>query len=325
MKAIVQDVVGGPEVLKVGEAPRPEPGRNELLVKVKAAALNRADTYQREGVYVPPPDQCQIMGIEIAGQVVEVGADTTGFEIGEAVFGIVNGGAYAEYCPIHAGMAIRKPKSLSFQEAAASPEVYCTAHETLFELGGLSQGQAVLIHAAGSGVGSACVQIAHDAGADVFCTAGSEAKLERARALGADVGINYKTSDFAEELLTVTEGRGLDLVEDFVGGAYLARNLRVLKPGGGLMLVGLLDGFSAELDLLQVVMKRIQLKGFSMRGRPMSEKVQITNRFVARWLPKLVEGTVKPLVHACFPFDQVGDAHRELEANRNFGKIILTL
>ncbi len=325
MRAVVLEGYGGPEVMHIRELARPEPGPEELLVRVRAAALNRGDLVQRSGEYPLPPGANPLLGVEIAGEVESCGSAVRHIRPGERVFGLVNGGGYAEYCVMDAGMAIPIPDGWSFTSAAAVPEAFFTAHETLFELGGLKAGQTVFIHAGGSGIGTACIQVAHHVGARVLFTAGTQEKIQRALALGADAGINRTTHDFAEEVLRLTDGAGVDLVEDFVGAATLERNLSILKPEGCLLLVGLMEGMRAELDLARIVLRRLQLKGTAIRGRPLEGRRAVTRRFQQHWLPELVAGRVRPIIDSTFPLERVADAHRRMEANASFGKIILEL
>ncbi|MCZ6728164.1 MAG: NAD(P)H-quinone oxidoreductase [SAR324 cluster bacterium] len=325
MKAVIQSGNGGPQVLQLGEAADPEPGPGQLLVKVRATALNRADTMQRKGMYPPPKGESEILGLELAGEVEAWGDGVEGFSKGQGVFGLVGGGGYAQYALIDKDMAMPIPDGWSFAEAAAVPEVYFTANETVFVLGNLQPGEAVLIHAGGSGVGTAAIQMAHHIGAKVYFTAGSQDKIERATALGADAGINYKTHDFAEEIKRLTGGEGVDVVEDFLGASYLSRNLSVLRPGGRLILVALMGGAKCEVDLSTVMRKRLQVFGSVMRSRSLEDKRAITARFQQRWLPPLIEGKIKPVIDSVFPLEEVVAAHEAMEANKNFGKIILSV
>lgn len=325
MRAVVLEGYGGPEVMRIRELARPEPGPEELLVRVRAAALNRGDLVQRSGEYPLPPGASPLLGVEIAGEVEACGPAVRDVRPGERVFGLVNGGGYAEYCVMDRGMAVPIPDGWSFTSAAAVPEAFFTAHETLFELGGLKAGQTVFIHAGGSGIGTACIQLAHHVGARVLFTAGTQEKIRRAMELGADAGINRTTHDFAEEVLRLTEGAGVDLVEDFVGAATLERNLSLLKPEGCLLLVGLMDGMRAEVDLARIVLRRLQIKGTAIRGRTLEARRAITRRFQRHWLPELVAGRVRPIIDSTFPLERVADAHRHMEANASFGKIILEL
>lgn len=328
-RAVVCDGFGGPEVLRIAEVPRPEPGPGQLLVRVRASALNRADLLQRAGEYAPPAGESPILGIELAGEVEAWGEGVEDFERGQRVFGIVGSGAYAEHCLLDAGMAVPVPGGWSWAEAAAVPEVFYTADTTLFELGELAAGESVLIHAAASGVGTACIQLAREVGAArIFCTAGSEEKLARCRELGAPaevIGIHRGRQDFVAEVRRHTEGAGVDVVEDFIGIDYLARNLAVLKDGGRLVQVGLLSGWAGEIDLLPVVLRRLQIKGSALRPRPLEDKRAITRKFRERWLPLLVAGRLRPVIDSVYPFERVAAAHHRMESNQSFGKIVLTL
>lgn len=328
-KAVLCDGHGGPEVLRIGEIPRPEPGPGQLLVRVRATALNRADLLQRAGAYAPPPGESAILGVEIAGEVEDWGDGVEGFRRGQGVFGLVGSGGYAGHCLLDAGMAVPVPEGWPWTGAAAVPEVFYTADTTLFDLGELAPGQSVLIHAAASGVGTACIQLAREAGVRrIFCTAGSDEKLARCRELGAPaevIGINRKTQDFAAEVRRVTGGRGVDVVEDFIGIDYLARNLSVLADGGRLVVAGLLSGWEGGIDLLPVVLRRLQIKGSAMRPRSIEEKREITRKFQERWLPLLVAGRLRPVIDSVYPFEQAAAAHARMESNESFGKILLTL
>ena len=324
-RAVICDGFGGPEVLKIADVPRPEPGPGQLLVRVRASALNRADMVQRSGLYSPPPGESAILGVEIAGEIEALGDGVAGLTAGQGVFGIVGSGGYAEHCLLDAGMAVPVPEGWSWVEAAAVPEAFYTADTTLFELGELAAGQSVLIHAAASGVGTACIQLARETGARIFCTAGSDEKLARCRELGAHVTIHRKTQDFVTEVHRHTDGAGVDVIEDFVASDYLSRNLTALANAGRLIIVGALSGWKAEIDLLAVMLRRLQIKGSSMRPRPIEDKRAITRKFRERWLPLLVAGRLRPVIDSVFPLEQVADAHRRMESNESFGKILLTL
>ncbi len=325
MKAVTLKAFGGPEVLQVGEATTPKPGPDQLLVRVRATALNRADTLQRKGTYPPPPGESEILGLELAGEVDSWGTGVSGFAKGQRVMALVGGGGYAEYCLVDKEMAIPVPAGWSFTQAAAVPEVFFTANETVFQLGNLQPHETLLCHAGGSGVGTAVIQMAHHIGAKVYFTAGSEDKIKRATALGATAGINYKTHDFAEEIARLTAGQGVDVIEDFLGASYFARNLACLKTYGRLIIVAVMGGSKTELDLRVLQQKRLCIFGTTLRSRSLPEKRQVTRRFVERWLPLLAQGRLKPVVDSVFPMNKVQDAHRAMEANQNFGKIILEI
>jgi putative PIG3 family NAD(P)H quinone oxidoreductase len=324
MRAVIAAGAGGPEVLGIGDVPAPEPGPDQVLVRVRAAALNQADLLQRSGEFPAPPGESEILGVEIAGDVAACGANVR-LPVGTAVFGLVGGGAYADYCLLDAEMAIPIPSGFSYAEMAAVPEVFFTADTVLFELGKLAAGQSVLVHGGGSGVGTACIQLAKSAGARVACTVGSDAKAARARALGADLAVDYKTRDFVHDVVEWTGGAGVDLVVDIVGAGYLERNLAALKEGGCLVLVGVVGGTRCELDLDWILLKRLQLKGTIMRSRPMDAKRAITRRFRDRWLPLLVSRELWPVVDSVFPLADVAQAHGRMERSEHFGKIVLDI
>lgn len=323
MKAIVCQESGGPEVLTLSDLPTPEPKPDDLLVRVRASALNRADTLQRRGLYPPPPGDSEVLGLELAGEVAGWGSNVSGFAEGDRVFGLVGGGGYGEYALLDANMAMPIPDGWDYVKAAAVPEVFFTANETVFVLGGLQQGETLLVHAGGSGVGTAVIQMAHHIGAKVYFTAGSKEKIDAAMALGADAGINYKTQDFAEEVLKLTDGRGVDLVEDFLGASYLEKNMEVLATAGRLVLVATMGGIKGEINLNLVMRKRLRIFGSVMRSRPLRDKREITRRFMERWLPVLSAGKIKPVIDSRFPLAQAKQAHQRMEANLNFGKIML--
>ena len=325
MRAITFDTPGGPEVLHLAEVPDPVLGRQDLLIRVHATALNRADTLQRRGQYPPPPGESEILGLELAGIVEAVGAETRGFVSGDRIFGLVGGGGYAEQAVIDYRLAMPMPQEWDFVHAAAVPEVFFTANETLFTLGGLQKGETVLIHAGASGVGTAGIQMARQAGARTFVTAGSAGKIARTVELGAEAGINYKEEDFAARVLELTHKAGVDLIQDFVGAAYWQRNLQCLKVGGRLVLVGLMGGAKVDADLGLLLRKRLQVIGSVMRSQPLENKIAITQRFRERWLPLLESGAIRPIIDSAFPLAEAAAAHRYMEENRNVGKIMLVV
>ncbi len=325
MKAIVIPEFGDAEVLTLMDVPTPQPGPNELLVNVRATGVNRADILQRRGYYPPPPGESEIMGLEIAGVVEALGSNVEGFQKGDRVFGLVSGGGYAEQALLDYRMAMTIPEPWDFPMASATPEVFFTANETLFTGGNLKEGEAVLIHAGGSGVGTAGTQMAHLMGANVFVTAGSPQKIEQSLKLGSNAGINYKTQDFVEEVKRQTRGQGVHLVLDFVGAAYLNRNLQALQHQGRLALVGLMGGTKAELNLAVVISKRLKLFGFIMRSLPIADKIAIKRRFEEHWFPKLIHGQIRPIIDSVFPLEQAAEAHKYMESNQHFGKIVLTI
>ncbi len=329
MKHVTLPRYGGPEVLTIAEAPVPEPAGEQLLVRVRAIGINRADCMQRQGLYPMPPGIGDIPGIEIAGEVAAIGPAVTRHRAGDRVFGLVAEGGYAEYALMDQGLAVPVPKQWGFVEGAAVIEAYCTAGECLFHLAGAKPGETVLIHAGGSGVGTAAVQMARHAGCQVLFTAGSPGKIEKIRALGGDagtpVGINYKTHDFVEEGFRATAGAGADVILDFIGGDYLRRNIALLKEHGRVILIGVLGEAEASFDIRPMFRKRLTIRGFTLRAQPMAEKRAVVGRFAERWLPLLVAGAVKPVIHATLPFAQIRRAHEIMEANENFGKIVVTV
>ncbi|MFC1464835.1 MAG: NAD(P)H-quinone oxidoreductase [Candidatus Brachytrichaceae bacterium NZ_4S206] len=322
MKAILFDAPGGPEVLRYGDVPDPRPAEGELLVRVRATAVNRADTLQRRGNYAPPPGASPILGLELAGEVVQPAGP---WRAGDRVMAVVTGGGYAELATVPAGMAMRIPDQFSFEQAAAIPEVFLTAYLNLFTLGKLSAGETALIHAGASGVGTAAIQLARAAGAQVIATAGAPEKVAFCRDLGAALAINYKQEDFAERVLAFTEGRGADVVLDFVGAPYWNANLRAMAMNGRLMLIGMLGGSRGELDLGPIMAKRITVTGTTLRRTPLPEKIALTQAFVAFAMPRFERGELRPIVDSVYPLRDAAEAHRRMEANRNIGKIVLVM
>ncbi len=325
MKAVTRTGDGGPEVLQLDDVPPPQPTETQLLVNVRATSLNRADLIQRRGGYPPPQGESEILGLEIAGTVLGMGTEVNGFNEGDRVFGLVGGGGYAEQVVIDYRMAMFIPSDWSFEQAAAVPEVFFTANENIFTLGRLSAGETILIHAGGSGVGTAGIQIANHAGARVFVTAGTDDKIANCKSLGATEGINYKHSDFVAEIERLTNGEGVGVILDFIGAPYLQRNLQILKIKGRLLQVGLMGGSVTEMDLGIVMRKRLQVIGSVMRPQSLEEKIAITQRFVERWLPELKGGKLRPIIDSVYPLTEAREAHEYMEANRNFGKIILKI
>lgn len=325
MKAIVYYHHGGPEVLRPATKPKPIIGPNDLLVRAHAAAINRIDIMQRKGLHAPHPDHPEIPGLEIAGEVVARGKNVTKYQKGDRVFGVVEGGGYAEFCAIDEEMAMPIPDNWSYEYAAAIPETFITADETLFQLGGLKKGETVLIHAGGSGVGTASIQLAHYVGAKVFTTASSEEKIAKAIEIGAYAGINYHTHDFAYHIQTLTDNQGVDLVQDFIGAKYLARNINCLKIGGRLVIVSLLDGTKCDINLSQILTKQLQIRGTLIRNHSKEIKREMMQRFQDRWLPVLKSGIIKPIIDYVFPWEMIQEAHKHMEANRNFGKIVIKI
>lgn len=322
MRAITYQTFGEPSVLNIEEIPTPTPGPEQLLIQVKAAALNRADILQRRGKYPPPQGESDILGLEIAGEVAAVGQNVTDYKIGDRVFGLVGSGGYAQYCVIDSHVAMRIPDTMSFIEAAAVPEAFLTALEALFTLGNLQPDESVLIHAGGSGVGTAAIQLAKFCGATVYTTVGHTEKISRVKLLGADYVIPYKNSDFANE---IQQQGGVDVIIDFIGARYFENHLALLKTLGRLICVGMMGGSNAQIDLNLVIKKRLQIKGLIMRARSLSDKRHMSQHFSKTWLPHFESGKIHPVVDSVFPFNEVHAAHTYMEHNANIGKIILQI
>ena len=324
MKVILKDGDGGPEVLKPGTATDPTPSAGRILIRVHATSVNRPDVVQRQGNYPPPPGESPILGLEAAGTVEAVGPGVTGFTPGERVFALLGGGGYAELAVAHAGHVMRIPHTLSFEQAACICETYLTAYMNVFLYARLADGETVLLHGGGGGVTTAAMQLvkALRPRARVLVTA-STAKVERVKALGADVVIDYKTEDFAEAVLRHTEKRGADVVLDHLGGSYLAQNVKALATGGRLALIGIMGGRKGELDLGRVLTQRLAILGSTLRPRPVEEKASIISQFEQEAMPHFASGRIVPLIHHIYPLEQAAEAHRAMEASEHFGKLVL--
>ncbi|MGD8256410.1 MAG: NAD(P)H-quinone oxidoreductase [Desulfobacterales bacterium] len=295
----------------------------EVLVDVKATAVNRADLLQAQGLYPPPPGESEILGLEMAGIVSAIGDGVEGWQPGDRVLSLLAGGGYAEQAAVHHHMLIRLPDDWSFTQGAAVPEVWLTAFVNLFWEGKLKAEETVLIHAGASGVGTAAIQMAREIESFVCATAGSEPKLSRCRDLGATVAVNYKEQDFLEEVLNRTKGKGVDVILDPVGGSYLERNLKLLNENGRLVNIGLLGGASAELNLGLVLGKSLRIIGSRLRSRPLPEKIDITQAFKKQFWSLLEDGTLQPVVDRVFPIQEAQNAHHFVQQNKNIGKVVL--
>ncbi|MDZ4767022.1 MAG: NAD(P)H-quinone oxidoreductase [Chloroflexota bacterium] len=320
MKAILIDQPGDPEAMYVGDAPDPQPGADELLVRVRAIGINRAELLQRAGKYAPPPGASSILGLELAGEVVHAAG---AFRAGDRVMAVVTGGAYAEYAVVPVGMAIRIPEAFTFEQAAAIPEAFLTAYLNLFALGRLSVGERVLIHAGASGVGTAAIQLAKSAGAQPIATAGTDEKCTFLLKLGAERAINYKRESFVDAVNAHTNGLGVDLVLDFVGAPNWNDNLSVLRRGGRLTLIGFLGGASGSLNLGAIMAKNLTVTGTTLRATPLAQKVEWVEAFTAFAMPRFARGELSPIIDSVMPFADVTGAHVRMGANANIGKIIL--
>jgi tumor protein p53-inducible protein 3 len=318
MRAVLYDTPGGPDVLYLGEAPDPEPGQDDLLVRVHATAINRAECLQRRGSYPPPPGASPILGLELAGEVVRpAGA----WKAGDRVMAVVTGGGYAELASVPASVALRIPTGMSYADAAAIPEAFLTAHLNLFTLGSLQSGETALIHAGASGVGTAAIQLARAAGATVTATA-SAGKHELLRSLGA-TAIDYRAGPFAEAVQAATGGRGADVVLDFIGAPNWAGNMAALAQHGRLMLIGMLGGSQGQLDLGTIMAKNLTVTGTTLRRTSLPQKAALVKDFAAFALPRFEAGELRPIIDSVLPIAEAAEAHRRMEANANAGKIVL--
>jgi NADPH:quinone reductase len=317
---------GAPEVMTVATGPLPVLRAGEILVKVEAAGINRPDVAQRQGTYPPPKDASPILGLEIAGEVVAVGEGARDFTIGDKVCALANGGGYADYCAVPASQALPWPKGYDAVKAAALPETFFTVWANLFQMAGLTEGESVLIHGGSSGIGTTAIQLAKAFGATVYATAGSKEKCEACEKLGAKRGIDYKTEDFAEVIKAETGGKGVDVVLDMIGAAYLEKNLSILAKDGCLSIIAFLGGAVAEkVTLTPIMVKRLTVTGSTMRPRTADEKRAIRDDLKDLVWPLLEAGSVAPVIHTVLPFDKVVEAHRLMETSNHIGKIIVTL
>lgn len=324
MRAIVIDKPGGPEVLVLRDVPTPEPQRGEVRVRVRATAVNRADLLQRLGHYPAPPDApADIPGLEYAGEIDALGEGVTELAIGDRVFGLAGGGAYAEHLIVHARTAAKMPAELSFTDAAAIPEAFTTAWDAMVTQGGLLAGETVLVSAVGSGVGTAAVQLARAIGARAIGTARTATKLARAHAIGMDHGVVAENDRFADEVLAATSGRGVDVIVELVGGGYLVDDLACVTPQGRIIVVGLLAGRSVSLDLGAVLRKRVRIQGTVLRSRPLEEKIAAGQAFARSVVPLVARKAVHAVVDRVMPLVDAAEAHRYLASNEGFGKVVL--
>ncbi|UPY34854.1 NAD(P)H-quinone oxidoreductase [Sediminicoccus sp. KRV36] len=322
---------GTPEVMVIASGPRPVPAADEVLIRVAAVGVNRPDVLQRSGAYPPPPGASPILGLECAGEVVEVGAGVTGYKPGDQVCALTNGGAYAEYCTAPEAQTLPWPKGFDALRAAALAETFFTVWANLFgtshALGGrLAAGETVLIHGGSSGIGVTAIQLAKAFGAHVITTVGTEAKCKAVLGFGADHAINYREHDFAEEVKRITEGKGVDVVLDMVGAPYFGRNLRSLRMDGRLVLIAFLGGeMAANLDLRPIMLKRLTVTGSTMRPRSTAQKGEIAMALREKVWPLLEAGKCLPHLHATFPLAEAAAAHALMESSQHIGKIMLTV
>ncbi len=324
MKAIVIRAPGGPEVLELVERPDPDPSRGEVRVRVRATAVNRADILQRLGGYPAPRDvPADIPGLEFAGEIDAVGDGVAEWKSGDRVFGLVGGGAYAERVVVHARTVSRIPDSMSFIDAAAVPEAFVTAYDAMVVQGRLSAGETALVHAVGSGVGTAAVQIAKAIGARAIGTARTESKLAQARQYGMSDGIVVADARFAEKIAAI--GASIDVVLDLVGGSYVQENIACVASRGRIVLVGLVGGARGDIDFRMMLQKRVTLKATVLRSRPLEEKIEAAQLFERHIVPLLRNGVLKPVIDRVLPLEKAGEAHTYVASNAGFGKVVLSI
>ncbi|HMN02265.1 MULTISPECIES: NAD(P)H-quinone oxidoreductase [Geobacter] len=327
MKAVLLDGFGGLDVLKVGEAERPKPAEGQVLVKVVATSVNRPDLVQREGKYPPPPGDSEILGLEVSGTIEELGPGVTGWQVGDRVMSLVGGGGYAEYAVAYASHLMRIPESMSFEEAACVCESYITAFLNVFMIGGLKDNNSVILHGGGGGVNTAGIQLckALVPNTKIVVTA-HPSKMDRVKALGADLVVDFtQTPDFSEAVKEFTGKKGVDVILDHVGAKYLVPNMNSLAYAGRLVIIGVISGIKAELNLALMMVKRQQIIGSVLRSRPVKDKGEIVAEFTRTALPKFADRTIVPIIEKVFPMDQVVEAHRMMEEDKHFGKIVLKI
>ncbi|MCS3739080.1 MULTISPECIES: NAD(P)H-quinone oxidoreductase [unclassified Rhizobium] len=316
---------GAPEVMRIASGPLPIPSEGQLLVRTAAIGVNRPDVAQRQGIYPPPKDASPILGLELAGEIVAIGAGVRDFAVGDKVCGLANGGAYAEYCLLPAGQALRFPKGYDAIKAAALPENYFTVWANMFQMAGLTEGEKVLVHGGSSGIGTTAIQLARAFGAEVYATAGSQEKCDACVKLGAKRAINYKTEDFAEVIKAET-GHGVDIILDMIGAAYFERNVASLAKDGCLSIIAFLGGAVAEkVNLAPIMVKRLTITGSTLRPRTPEEKRAIRDDLLSQVWPLLDQGKLAPVIDTVLAFEDVADAHRLMETSGHIGKIMLRL
>ncbi len=325
MRAIAITEPGGPDVLRVRELPEPTPGKQQVLIRVAAAGVNRPDCLQRLGRYPVPPDASPLPGLEVSGEIVATGKDVRRWQVGDEVMALTHGGGYAEYCVADAGHCIAKPANLSLVEAAAIPETFFTVWYNVFTRGRLQAGESLLAHGGSSGIGSTAIQLAKARGASVIVTAGSDEKCRFCQDLGADHAINYTSADWQARTAELTGGHGVDVILDMVAGPYTQKNLDSLARDGRYVIIAFLQGSRVELDLRVVLAKRLTVTGSTLRPQTAQEKSAIAGDLEREVLPLLREGTVRPIVYETFPLQNASDAHALMESSRHMGKIVLTI
>ncbi len=323
MHAITVDAFGGPDVLEWTEQPDPQPGPGEVVIDVVAAGVNRADLLQRQGNYPPPPGASPVIGLECSGVVSALGTGVTGWSVGDEVCALLAGGGYAEKVAVPAGQLLPIPDEVSLADAAALPEVVCTVWANVFMAARLTPDEALLVHGGASGIGTMAIQLAKRHGSEVLCTAGSNAKLDRCRELGADVAISYRDEDWVARVHQATGNRGADVILDIIGGAYLEQNVQALATEGRIVVIGLQGGRKGTLDLGMLLVKRGTVHAASLRGRPVEQKAEIVAAVRENVWPAVASGQIRPVVHERYPMPEAAAAHRVLEDSSHVGKVLL--
>ena len=323
MRAIEIRNPGGPEELVVTDFSTPLPGAGEVLIKVTAAGINRPDVMQREGKYPPPPGASDILGLEVAGIITELGEGVTEWRLGERVCALVAGGGYAEFCVASASTCLPVPTGVSMMEAAAMPETFFTVWTNVFERGQLVKGERLLVHGGASGIGTTAIQMAAAFGATVFTTAGSAEKCAACERLGATRAINYHEEDFVDVIKALTDNAGVNVVLDMVGGSYTPRNLNLLAKEGRLVQIAILGGPKTEINWIPVMLRRLTLTGSTLRSRPIAVKAAIAKALQAKVWPLVDSGKIRPVIHATFPLEEAAEAHRVMEEGHHIGKLVL--
>jgi NADPH2:quinone reductase len=325
MKAVVITQPGAPDVLQIQERPQPKPAAGEVLIKVSAAGVNRPDVFQRKGNYPPPPNAPQdIPGLEVAGTIEQLGPDVTRWKIGDRVCALVAGGGYAEYCVVPEGQCLPVPGNLTMIEAASLPETFFTVWSNVFDRGQLKPGQSLLVHGGSSGIGVTAIQIAKALGSIVYATAGSDDKCAFCEHLGADKAINYKTQNFKEEIKRLTDGKGVNVILDMIGGSYTLDNLQSLADEGHLVMINAMEGKDVQVDLSLVMRKRLFITGSMLRSREMEFKADIAKSLEEHVWPLLISNQIRPVIYETFPAIEAAKAHELMEEGSHKGKIVLS-
>jgi len=324
MRQIYFDGAGGPDVIRIGEAPLPSVAPGKILVEVAAAGINRPDCIQRAGNYPPPPGESAIPGMEIAGRIVALGEGVSGFKEGDEICALIGSGGYAEYALADAPLCLPKPKAVSLIDAAGLPETVFTVFDNVFTRGRLKEGEIFLIHGGSSGIGTTAIPLAKDYGATVIATAGSPEKCAFCKVLGADHAIDYKTQDFVAEVKAITEKKGVNVILDMVGGSYISKNISIMATEGRLVQIAFLQSSKAEaVEFMPMMLRRLTLTGSTLRARTLAQKAEVAAGVKEKVWPLVEEGRVKPIVHATFPLEDARQAHELMESSAHIGKILL--